>query len=507
MTTDFEECATVYESVAEGALRFPDRLALICGARSLSYAGLAAAIAAVAQGLRAEGLAAGDRVGVQTNDPIDHVVGLLASMAAGGIAVPLPSDAPTTYADIVGDAAPRFILTCDGPDLAEPVQVDAPCLSLRQLAESVGNPDLLRRRPGAEEIAMIYYTSGTTSGVRKGVMQSYRALYTTARYITRIMQLESSVCEFVGSPTDNAFWFGRIRVLFHNHGTAVVNEGVLNPLRVMAALARHECNSLSGDTPIFVMLLRHMEKRLQAIGGQFKWAKVASQAMAVDDKRRLAELMPNARVVMNYGLTEAMRCCILPFADFPEKLDTVGRPCDTVEARIVSLDGVVLPAGEIGELQVRGGNLASGYWRKDDMWRERVASGWYATGDIASIDAEGFVTIKGRKDEAVNVGGRTIAPAEVEKLLQPMLHNPVNAICGMTDPDGLLGDVLCLCVEGEWREAMAWKEFRIHLFETMPPSLVPKYAMVIADLPRTSNGKIQRNKLRASLEAGQGRRL
>lgn len=493
--------ATVYESVAVHAARDPDAPALICDERSLTYHELARSVAGMAAALARAGVAAGDRVAVESHDPIDHVIGLLGAMSVGAIPVALPADAPTVYAAILADADPKLVLTAGGRGTGELAGVDLPVLSIREVGES-GDIAALSRRPDPDDIAMLYYTSGTSSGIRKGVMQSYRALHTTARYITAAMQLDATVREFVASPTDNAFWFGRVRVVIHNGGCAVLNEGALNPLRMLAALRRFECNSLAGDTPVFVMLLRHMERRLVAIGPQLRWAKVASQAMAVRDKQRLVELLPNARVVMNYGLTEAMRCCILPLKEFPDKLETVGRPCDTVEVRIVGSAGNALRADEVGEIQVRGGNLASGYWRKPELWQERTASGWFATNDLGSMDADGFVTVKGRKDDAVNVGGLTIAPVEVELALRPRLASAEFAVAGMDDPEGVLGEVLCLCVEREWREPSAWKEFRIHLFETVPPGLVPKVAFLVPELPRTREGKVQRAKLRAGLEAG-----
>lgn len=463
-------------------------------------------MAGLAAALVAAGVHEGDRLGVETNGAIDHVVGLLGAMTIGAIPVPLPADAPMTYAEIVADADPALILAAGGPAMADSVQTDVPSIAIRDAPPS---PVLgaLSRRPAPTDMAMMYYTSGTSSGVRKGVMQSYLALLTTVRYITAVMQLTGEVREFVASPIDNAFWFGRVRVVLQNGGCAVLNRGSLNPLGVLAALAAHSCNSLSGDTPVFAMLLRHMERRLADLGPQLRWAKVASQPMALADKRKLSELLPNARIVMSYGLTEAMRCCMLAFEDHPDKLESVGRPCDTVELRVVDADGNALAPDTQGEIQVRGDNLASGYWRKDDLWRERMASGWLGTGDLGTIDADGFVTIGGRKDDAVNVGGRTVAPAEVEHALQPRISRSDFLVSARTDPGGLLGDILCLCVEGGWREPLSWKEFRVHLFETVPPSLVPTEAFVIPELPRTENGKVQRTQVRTALEAGEYSKL
>jgi long-chain acyl-CoA synthetase len=507
MTMQLQSPATVCQSLLAHAASQPDKVALICGERSLTYAELADRTATAAAALQARGIAAGGRICVETDDPLDHVIGILAAMAARLIPVPLPPNASASYGNTVADSEPALVLISTADAARETLRGKVPAVPVAELTAGEGDRQCLAFHPGAEELVMFYYTSGTTSGVGKGVMQSFRALYNTVRYITRIMRINGEIREVIASPTETVFWFGRVRVILHNGGTAILNDGPLTAIQVMRLVTRFEANALSGDTPIFIMLLRHLESRLRATGPQIRWVKVASQSMAVEDKQLLDSLFPNGRVVMNYGLTEAMRCCILPFREFPDKLASVGRPCDTVEARIVDKDDNAQPSGTVGEIQVRGGNLAVGYWRKDELWHERTKSGWYATGDIGFIDADGFVYVQGRKDDAVNVGGRTIAPAEVEALVDPLIKHRNFAICGVADPDGLLGDVLCLCVEKEWQEPVAWSEFRRQLAAKIPPALVPKLACVLPELPRTSNGKIQRNKLRPSIEAGKAQSL
>ena len=197
----------------------------------------------------------------------------------------------------------------------------------------------LNRSVTSDEIAMLYYTSGTSSGVRKGVMQSYGQLHATVNYITGIMHMAPEICEFVASPPDNAFWFGRCRCILHVGGTALLSSGTLNPFSIISAIERNNGNAIGGDTAVFMLMLHHMEKHLIRVAHNVRWVKIASAPMPIEDKRRLLEILPEARIVFNYGLTEAMRTCLNSFRDNPGKLESVGRPCPSVDVRVTDAEG------------------------------------------------------------------------------------------------------------------------------------------------------------------------
>jgi long-chain acyl-CoA synthetase len=271
----------------------------------------------------------------------------------------------------------------------------------------------------------------------------------------------------------------------------------------LSALRQHGGNSIAGDTPIFVLFLHHMSARLQVIGPQIRWAKVASQAMSMDDKLALQRHLPNARIVMNYGLTEAMRCCLLPFGDHPDKLGSVGRPSPGVSVRIVSDERQILAPGEPGEIEVSGENVASGYLNKEQLWRSRYHDGWYATADLGYVDRDGFVFVLGRNDEAINVGGRKVAPNEVEEQLRKLIPGRRLGVFAIPDPARVLGDVVAVAIEGTEKPDFTWQDFRIRLFEVMPSSNVPREAFLAPELPMTSNGKVRRRMLSDMASAGE----
>jgi len=498
MTSQLE---TVFESIFIHAERRPGHPALIAGDRVVSYRELRELVASIAGGLRQSGVQTGERICVETHDPIDHFAASVAVMLHGGTSVALPNDSAESYEAVLNDAQPRLVIT-NGVRRFE-VHKLSNARSAEELL-SVGErcPASLRQ-PSAEDIAMIYYTSGTSSGVRKGVLQSYRALSATGRYICEVMQLDENVVEYVASPIDNAFWFGRCRVLARVGGTALLSTGNLNPLNVLSALRQHGGNCIAGDTPIFVLFLHHMSARFRALGPQIRWAKVASQAMSIEDKRALQEHLPNARIIMNYGLTEAMRCCLLPFEDYPDKLGSVGRPSPGVSVRVVSDKRQVVLPGELGEIEVSGDNVASGYLNQEELWRSRFHDGWYATADLGYVDGDGFVFVLGRNDEAINVGGRKVAPNEVEVQLRKLIPGRRLGVFAIPDPARVLGDVVAMAIEGVEKPDFVWQEFRIHLFELMPSSNVPREAFLALELPMTTNGKVKRRVLSEMAAAGE----
>lgn len=479
---------TVNASLLRHAAQTPDRIAFINGPLSISYAEAASAAAEIAARLVNAGVRPGDRVCIPTDLPLHHLIGVLGTLWIGAIAVPLPADALSRDA-VLADCAPVLTLDVDN-------------LQTKSCGEQIP-----LYQPEAHELAMLLYTSGTTSGVRKGVMQSYRQLHNTVHYITAVMQMDATIREYVASPVDTAFWYGRCRCLIHVGGTAVLATGRLNPHAIVGAVEKHRLNAIAGDTPIFLLMLHRLRMHFERIGPALGWVKIASAPLSREDKREILRVCPQARVVFNYGLTEAMRTCLNPLRDHPEKLDSVGPPSPTVEVRVANPDGTDVSSGEIGEVLIRGGNLASGYWNKEEMWKARFYGDWYRSGDLGYLDTDGFVFLRGRIDHAINCGGKTIALSEVEDRLRPFFTQTTFVACGMDDPKGVLGEIVVLGVEGQWQESMPWSELRMKMFERTEAHMVPDFAYLVPQLPRTANQKVQLNILRKAIEAGNYRAL
>ena len=237
---------TVTASLLRHARSTPHRVALINGPLTLTYAQTASAAGAIATKLVKAGVRAGDRVCIPTDLPLHHLIGVLGTLWIGATAVPLPTDDLSRQA-IVADCEP--VLTLEVGDLQ---------------TDGSDYPPL--HDPSPRELAMFLYTSGTTSGVRKGVMQSYLQLHNTVHYITKVMKMDETIREYVASPIDTAFWYGRCRCIIHVGGTAVLATGRLNPHAIVGAVDKHALNAIAGDTPIFLLLLHHLRAHFERIG-------------------------------------------------------------------------------------------------------------------------------------------------------------------------------------------------------------------------------------------------
>ncbi len=216
--------------------------------------------------------------------------------------------------------------------------------------------------------------------------------------------------------------------------------------------------------------------------------------MSLGRKRQLLDVLPGARPVMSYGLTEAMRSTFLDFREFPDKLESVGVPAPGVEAIILGTDGMPLPSDSEGEIALRGVNRANGYWRRPDLWTSRLSNGWFRTGDWGRIDKDGFVYFLGRNDDIINSGGYKISPAEVEALLTELLGGAPCAIVGKRDP--ILGEVPVLFVEGKLDQEF---DLRRAIGTKLPGWQQPREFRFVEALPRTSNGKLLRRQLKELL--------
>ena len=304
-------------------------------------------------------------------------------------------------------------------------------------------------------------------------MQSYLQLHNTVHYITD-GDADGRYDPRISSPRRSTPRSGTdaAAASFHVGGTAVLATGRLNPL---AHRRRRRAPSAAMRSPATrrssLMLLHHLERISSGSGRDFAGSRSPAPRLRPRGQARGASpAAANARVVFNYGLTEAMRTCLNPLRDHPDKLNSVGRPSPSVEVRIADAGWPRRRRrGEIGEVLIRGGNLASGYWKKDEMWKARFHGDWYRSGDLGYLDADGFVFLQGRIDHAINCGGKTIALSEVESLLRSFFTNTIFVACGMNDPKGVLGEVVVLGIEGEWREPLPWSELRIKMFETIEP--------------------------------------
>ncbi|MFE6774088.1 acyl-CoA synthetase [Streptomyces fimicarius] len=477
------------------------REAVRFGDLSLTYGRLAGAAAALAARIADAG-----RVAVWATPTPETVIAVVAALRAGVPAVPLnPRTGERELAHILADSAPTAVLA--GPDDVLPpaleklrrVTVDA-----REAAE--GPEGRVGGAAGPEDPegpALIVYTSGTT-GPPKGAVLPRRA-----------------VAASLDALEDAWGWTGddvlvHALPLFHVHGLIL---GVLGPLRRGGSLrhlgkfsAEGVARELgSGGTMLFGVptMYHRLAEVLDAPAGTAERDALAraltsarllvsgSAALPVHDHERIAAAT-GRRVIERYGMTETLMNTGIR-ADGVPRPGTVGPPLAGVELRLAEEDGTVLDAaGAIGEIQVRGPNLFTGYLNRPDATAAaHTADGWFRTGDVGTVDTDGYVTIVGRKaTDLIKSGGYKIGAGEIENVL--LAHPGVREAAVTGEEDADLGErVVAWVVVADPGSPPAAEELADHVAAQLAPHKRPRTVRYLDALPRNDLGKIMKRSLRA----------
>ncbi len=465
------------------------------GGETVSFGALFEGAGRMAAALAECGVAPGDRVAVQVAKTIEAIQLYLGTVTAGGIFLPLN----TAYtgpevAYFIGDATPRVVV-CDPGRLEETRAVSGEARVLTLDAEGHGTlRDLADRqepvapvaRAGAD-LAAILYTSGTT-GRSKGAMLSHANLASNSATLRDYWRFTADDVLIHALP------------IFHTHGLFVAtNVALLSGAQVVflpgfdadAILdAMPGATALMGVPTFYTRLLA--DPRLTRERAANMRLFISGSAPLLVDTHEQWEARTGHRILERYGMTETNMSTSNPY-DGERRAGTVGFPLPGVEARVM-LEGKEVAPGEIGVLEVRGPNVFQGYWQMPEKTAEELRpDGWFITGDLAKIDADGYVTIVGREKDLIITGGFNVYPKEIESLIDDLPGVLESAVIGVPHPDFGEGVVAVVVPEGEGTSPEAIMQA---LSGQLAKFKQPKRIVVADALPRNTMGKVQKKALR-----------
>lgn len=466
--------------------------------------------------LRASGIRQGDRVAVQLENGAEFVIALWAVWKAGAVFVPLNYAAkPASTAQILKDsgaelfiaakaqaarsaealgrleAPPRFVEF----DAAAPVDAILDQLGAGAQGDRA-NPD--RGEPIDEDLALLIYTSGST-GEPKGVMLTHRNVVNNATVIGDYLESRSDDVILCVLPL--AFGYGLFQVLTAAATGAhvVLEQSFAFPAELLKRIKAHKVTALPGVPSLFARLL-DMKTTAAADLSSLRYLTNAAAPLSPAHVRGLRELAPNARFFSMYGLTECTRAAYMPPDRLALKPGSVGGAIPNSEVFVADEYGRRLPAGEIGELVVRGANVMRGYWNKPDATAKAIQTDpltnerLLRTGDLFYADEEGDLFFVGRVDDMFKCRGERVAPRLVEDALHEIPGVQQAAVIGVDDAaDGKAVKAFVVLSPGADIDAAM---LRKACQRSLEPWLVPKFIEICAELPQTDSGKVTRAKLR-----------
>ncbi len=469
--------------------------------RVLTYGQAAQMIAQMSGLFRSLGVHVGDRIALQAEKCEASLLAYLAALHAGAVFLPLnPAYTPEEVAYFLSDARPAIFIcregdqaalagACAGAQIAQVLTIDpAQGGSLAARAGAfVG--DLAPAARTLDDLAAILYTSGTT-GRSKGAMLSQRNLASNADILMDLWGFTAADRLLHALP------------IFHTHGLFVATNITIAAGSAMLFLNRFDVGeivellpqaSCMMGVPTFYTRLLADPRLTRDLVAQARLFISGSAPLSAETHREFQERTGHA-ILERYGMTETNMNTSNPYHG-ARKPGSVGLPLPGVDLRITELEtGRVLPQGEIGGLEVRGPNVFGGYWRMPEKTAEDFrADGFFITGDLGFVDADGYVHISGRAKDLIISGGFNIYPAEIEAVLDAIPGVAESAVIGVPDRD--LGEAVVAVValsEPDITEdqIIAGLAGRLARFKQ------PRRICLVGALPRNTMGKVQKKQLR-----------
>ena len=499
----------IHGALIRSASRTPEHAALILKDREISFRVLKEMSGRAAAAFLDSGMKRGDRVLVLLANGPEYAAVFFGLLAAGGVMVPLnPNNTEESVRYVARHCQARFAVANETtyPHLAKwwrgaPVFLDGPartgCLPLAEIL-ATGTPPPMDVRPpyrGDRESALLLYTSGTT-GMPKGVMLSQDNLNANTKSILEYLRLEPSDRTLAILPF--YYSYGNSLLLTHIFAGATLvieNEfGFIN--KALSVMRDRRVTGFSG-VPSHYALLIGRSRFLESDWPHLRYLTCAGGPLPVAHIRKIRTALPHVRLHVMYGQTEGVaRLSSLDPSLVDRKVGSIGRGIPGVELRVVGKDGRDVEPGDIGEIVARGKNIMIGYLEDPAGTADVLRNGWLHTGDLATVDGEGFIYIRGREKEFIKSGGYRIGPQQIEDVI--LQHRSVQECGVIGTPDELLGErIIAFAVfRPEADPGITEEDLLGFLRARLPAYMVPARIVTIDALPKTESGKVKRQEMR-----------
>lgn len=536
---------TIGDFFAQMAARQPGHEALVSRHQGLrySYAELHRAARQLASALLGQGITRGDRVGIWSHNNAEWVLMQLATAQVGIILVninpayrtaeveyalnkvgckalvAMPQFKTSDYLGMLRELAPELAHSQAGqlqaarlPTLRSVVWIDVagegdeqPGMQRFSALMATGDADDARIDPIAATLQNtdpinIQFTSGTT-GFPKGATLTHRNILNNGFFIGECMRLtpEDRLC--IPVPLYHCFGMVLGNLACFTHGSCIVypNDG-FDALAVLEAVQAERCTGLHGVPTMFIAELQHPQF------GEFDLSTLRTGIMAgspcpIEVMKRVVKDMHLSEITIAYGMTETSPVSCQSDAGTPleKRVATVGKVQPHLEVKIVDPDtGATVAPGVSGELCTKGYSVMHGYWGDAEKTREAIdEDGWMHTGDLATMDAEGYVNIVGRIKDMVIRGGENIYPREIEEFLYR--HPQVQDVQVVGLPDQRYGEELCAWIITKPGESLDEEGVRAFCKGQIAHYKVPRYIRFVDAFPMTVTGKIQKFRIREEM--------
>ena len=481
----------IYEFLEISAEKYPDKIALKDETNSISYSKLLKNSKYVSNRLQ-KIISSGQIVSLLSENSIDFVIiyfGIL--MAGGTVHIIPPNSSDTQILSQIQKVNPVIILCSETMKNKITRIKHEHILISNMITESLYskvNHKLIEDQ--FNEVSSIIFTSGTTS-TPKGVKIKHKNIIFVVNNIIKIIGIKTDDVEINPLQLSHSFGLGCLHTIIAQGATAIIFRNSINLKVILDEAISNRATGFVGVPATFQSILDNYKEDFRKAGENFRYLLTNSAPMPKEQIKEILNLFPLTNFFTYYGLTEASRSTFLLFNSDITKIESVGKPAYDVEIKIVTNDENTNNESEIGEVLIKGPNVIDEYWR-DTGGKYKIKDGWIKTGDLGFFDNDGYLYLRGRKDDVINVSGEKVSPVEIELVIRQLDGIKDVGIIGM--PDRVFGEIPVAYVVA--KSTLKENEILYHCTKVLERYKIPQKIIFTDVLPKNEFGKIEKSVLR-----------
>jgi len=517
----------LHSHLSQRASQTPDKIFIIHGERRVTYGELEVQVIRFASFLLCRGIVKGDRIGILSRNSPEYVSVYLGIQRAGGIAVDIDyQNSIYEIKTIINHCGINTVVVENSfaGELAEALGAMPTVKAIIGIERRARGFKIMRKRipsrihyavlgdilnseqavktPPAltgEDLAAIVYTSGTT-GRPKGVMLSHENILVNARSIIEYLRLSENDRIMVVQPFCHCYGKSLLTTHLMAGGSLVLENSFMYPQTVFKKMAEEEATGFAGVPSTFAIMLQRSNFREFSFSA-LRYVTQAGGAMPPHHAKELADILPDTKVYVMYGQTEAtaQMTCLEP-GDLLKRPGSIGKPVPGVEIVVMQEHGKVAAAGQEGEIVAKGKNIMVGYWGDPEETKKVLKEGWLYTGDLGTMDKDGYLSIVGRRSDMIKRGAHRISPKEIEEVIHEMAPVHEASVVGVSD--AILGEKIRAVVVLKQGAVLDAQAVQRHCQATLAPFKIPQEVLFVDALPRTISGNVMRSALKDSRLTG-----
>ena len=484
---------SIVSAVAKFAKERPDRVAVIANDNEITYAQLWKEIQGFAEYIKSFGFKEGSRIIVKSDSDIWFAVSCFAIQLTGNVHVPLEKSIGVKGLEDVASQLGAAMVISNTDIQGDFVSVDSD--KVRALGEENYKEGLEFNFPTKEMTCDILFTTGTT-GKSKGVVISHRAVVAVSENVQYGAEIPDDNVYLVPAPINHASAIRKLYVSMLTGTTVVLLDGFKDIRKFYNYIEKYKVTSILMPPAAVRMLLVLSKKELAKYSGQLHHIHTGSAAFPEADKELLCSLLPDTRLYFAYGSSEAGCVSMFDYSKHKGLISCVGKPNKNAHIFIVDDNRQEIKSSQTnqGLIAISGGMTMTEYFEEPELTKEVLVDGVVYTNDMGYIDENGFVYMLGRRGDVISIGGLKIAPTEVENIV---LRFPGIAECAcFAIEDRMGGCVPKLNIVEEKGADVDINELKKHMASYLEAFKVPKLVAKVEEIPKTSNGKIDRKVLK-----------